>query len=219
MGVAEVRPTVDVGRPEILIFHEGIEDGDVALSTDIPQGFRVARIRVRTLRWNTGVVCSVAEGVVHVPQGVAPLLAASVRVPAAPPRRVPIQPVCAYREGIEQVIVNQAHHVVHAGDVVVVIWIGHVLTGHEVHERHPIRIVPVLDPCTAPSLDEVNEVTRLVVVLGGEVEVIDLFAVFVNTPILAIEVDNATFVGSLVNVQIGQVAQCLHIGIADVATA
>ena len=159
-----------------------------------------------------------AKRVVHVPQRVAPLLTAAIGMATTPPSGIPIQPIGAYRERIQQVIVDEAHHVVDACDVIVVIRIGHVLTGHKVHKRHPIGIVSVLYPRAAPRFDEVHKVTRLVVVLRGKIKVIHLFTVLVNAPVFAIEVDDAAFVGSFVDVQIRQMAERLHVGIPDVST-
>ena len=160
-----------------------------------------------------------AKRVVHVPQRVAPLLAAAIGMAAAPPGGVPVQPVGTYGERVEQVVINQAHHVVHARHVFAVVRIGHVLTGYEVHQRRPIGVVTVLHPRAAPGLDEVNKVTRLVVVLRGEIEIIHLLTVFINAPVFPVEVDDAALVRALVDVQIRQMAERLHVSIADVSAA
>jgi len=217
--VAQVGPTVDVRRPEFLVFHQGIENRNVPLATYVTERLGIARICVRRLRRDAGVIRPVTKRVVHVPQRVAPLLAAAIGMAAAPPRGVPVQPVGTYGERVEQVVINQAHHVVHARHVFVVVRIGHVLTGHEVHQRRPIGVVTVLYPRAAPGLDEVNKVTRLVVVLRGKVKVVHLLTVFIHAPIFPVEVDDAALVRALVDVQIRQVAQRLNIGIADVSAA
>ena len=85
------------------------------------------------------------------------------------------------------------------------------------HQRAPIRITSVLYPCPSPRLDEVNKMSGLVVVLVCEVNVIYLFTVLVNAPVFSVEVDDAIFVGPLIDLQTRQMAQRLDVSISDVS--
>ena len=60
--------------------------------------------------------------------------------------------------------------------------------------------------------------TGLVVVLFRKVRVVHLLTVFIHAPVLAIEVDNATLVGPLIELQIGEVTQGVHVRIPNVGS-
>ncbi len=61
--------------------------------------------------------------------------------------------------------------------------------------------------------------TRLVIVFCGEVQVVNFFTVLVNTPVFAIQVEDAAFIGSLIDLQVSQMTQGLHVSIANVASS
>ena len=56
---------------------------------------------------------------------------------------------------------------------------------------------------------------RLVVVLFCEINVIHLFTVLVHSPVLAIEIHDAALIGTLIQVQICQMAQRMNVCITD----
>ena len=57
---------------------------------------------------------------------------------------------------------------------------------------------------------------RLVVVLLGEVDIVHLLTVLVHPPVLAVEVNDAALVRALVELQIRQVTQGVHVRVTDV---
>ena len=59
---------------------------------------------------------------------------------------------------------------------------------------------------------------RLVVVFFRKISIVHFLTVLVDSPVLAVEVDNATLVGSFVQLQIGEVAQGVHISIPNVSS-
>ena len=73
VGVTQVCPAVDIRGPKFFVLQQCIEHGNVALPAWIIEGFRIAWIRVWTLRRNARVIRTVSEGVVHVPEGISPL--------------------------------------------------------------------------------------------------------------------------------------------------
>ena len=215
-GVAQVGPAVDVSVPEGLVAKQRVEHRNVALPTEVAHAFRVARIGRGAGVWHPRVVHVVAKTGVHVPQRVAPTLGVSVWVAATPPRRVPVEPVGRDNIAVQDEVIDERQRVELGDGVVVVRRVGHVLRGAEVDEVIPIVSGSVLFPSASPRLEEIHKVPRLIVVLLGEIDVVHFFAVLVHPPVLAIEVHDATLVGALVELQIRQVAQGVHVRVADV---
>ena len=215
-GVAQVSPTVDVGVPERLVAQQRVEHRNVALTTEVAHAFGVAWIGRGTGVRHPGVVHIVPKTGVHVPQRVAPALGVSVRMTAAPPRRVPVEPVGRDDVAVQDEVVDERQRVELGDGVVVVRGVGHVLRGAEVDEIVPIVSGAVLFPCASPRLQEIHKMPWLVVILLGEIDVVHLLTVLVHPPVLAVEVHDATLVGALVEFQIRQVTQGVHVRISDV---
>ena len=219
MGIAQVGPPVDVGRPEVVVVHQGVEHRDVPLSTHVTHVLRVARICLRTGVRQARVVGPVPEGVVHVPQGIAPAASVSIRIASAPPGRVPVQPVGTDHVAVEDEVVDERHLVQLADRLLVVGIDRHVVARDEVNEIIPIVPIAILFPGSAPRLQEVDVIAALVVVAVGEVAVVDLLPVLVDTPVLAVDVKDAALARPLVEVKVCQRTQGLHVGIANVGAA
>ena len=138
---------------------------------------------------------------------------------APPPSCVPVKPVRTNHKRIEQYIVNHTHGVEYALHVFIIGIHRHVFRCDEVHEWCPIIVASILDPCSPPCFHEVHKVTRLVIVFCGEVQVVNFFTVLVNTPVFAIQVKDAAFIGSFIDLQVGQMTQGLHVSIANVTSS
>ena len=138
---------------------------------------------------------------------------------APPPSCVPVEPVRTNHKRIEQDIVNHTHGVEYALHVFIIGIHRHVFRCDEVHERCPIIIASILDPCPPPRFHEVHKMTRLVIVFCCKVQVIHFFTVLVNPPIFAIQVEDAAFIGSLIDLQVSQMTQGLHVSIANVTSS
>ena len=107
MGVAQIGPTVDVGGPEVVVVHQGIQDRDVTLPTDVTHVFGVTRVGLSTRIGQAGIVGAVTKSVVEVPQHIAPTAAVSIGVSSPPPCRVPVQPIRAHHIAVEDEVVDQ----------------------------------------------------------------------------------------------------------------
>ena len=216
MGVAQIGPPVDVGRPEGVVVHEGVEDGDVSLTAHIAHVLRIARIRCRPSVGNAGVIRPVAERVVQIPKGIAPAATVSIGIPSPPPRRVPVEPIGTDHVAVQDEVVDERHFIEFAHGLGVVGLHRHVVGGDEIDEVVPIVPIAVFLPGTTPRLQEVDVVPRLIVVLLGEVAVIHLLAVFIHAPVLAVDVHDAALARALVQMKVGQLAQGLAVGVPNV---
>ena len=214
--IAQVRPPVDVRCPKSLVLQQRIQHRNMALSTRIAQCFGIAWIRPRSRVGDAGVVRPMTERVVHVPEGITPALRIPIWVPSSPPGRVPIEPVRTHHIRVEHEVVDQTHLIEYTHHVVVVRRIRHVLACDEVHEVVPVGRASILHPRSAPSLDEIHEMTGLIVVLVREIQVIHLLAVLINTPVCPVQIDHAALIRALIEMKVRQMAQGLHVGIADV---
>ena len=118
--IAQIRPAIYVRCPEILIVQKRVENRDVPLASRVVQTLRIARVRIRSLRWNAGVVRAVTKRVVHVPEGIPPALRIAIGMATTPPSRIPIEPVCTHDKRIQQHIIDEAHGIEYAFNVLVV---------------------------------------------------------------------------------------------------
>ena len=125
---------------------------------------------------------------------------------AAPPSRVPVQPIRGHDVAVEDEVVDQRQRVQLRFHIIVVRSLRHVLRGAESDQIVPVVSRAVLFPRPTPRLQKVHEVPRLVVVFSGEIHIIHFFPVLINSPILTIEVHDATLIGSLIKPQICQMA-------------
>ena len=142
---------------------------------------------------------------VHVPQRISPALGVAVWVTAPPPCRVPVQPVRGHDVAVEDEVVDERHRVQLGNGIFVVRRHRHVLRRTERDEVVPIAAGAVFLPSPTPRFQEIHEVPWLIIVLLREVDVIHLLAVFVDPPILAVEVHDAALIRAFVQLQIGQV--------------
>ena len=218
MRVAQVGPSVDVGGPESLVLHEGVEHRDVSLTAHITHVLRIAGVSSGAGIWQARVVRTVPEGVVQVPEGVAPAPSVPIGIAPPPPGRVPVQPVGTDHVAVQDEVVDQRHLVQLTDRLLVVRLDRHVVVRDEVDQGIPVRTIAVLFPCATPGLQEIDVIALLVVILAGEVAVVHLFTVFVDPPVLTVDVDDAAFARALIHMELSELTQRLAISVPDMAT-
>lgn len=87
----------------------------------------IAGIRVCILVRNIGVVDIVMKCCVLIPQAVAPFLLRAVRIQAAPPLTVPVQPVRGHTIRIEEDVIYKTCRAELSINIIVVCLHGHVI--------------------------------------------------------------------------------------------
>ncbi len=135
------------------------------------------------------------KGSVHIPEGVAPF---HHIIGTVPPGGVPVEPVHTNGVRIDYDIINKTHKVEFTCYIVIVCGHCHIITQNIGAKCVPLGLIAVFCPCTAPSFEEVNLVSVFVVIKFGKIGIVHFFSKLIHPPVVAIYIQHAGFVGSLI---------------------